>query len=163
MKQVIIKIGIGFGLFALDAVIFHTCLIAIMVATIWPVLLIRALFAWKNKDLLKKRLITCGILAVTVMMIIIVSALNRQVTLQRAQIIIAACQKYQADHGNYPDGLTDLIPRYLERLPRLNYTLNGGKVHYLVREGHHQLVFATLPPFGRDYYILEENRWGQTD
>jgi hypothetical protein len=81
---------------------------------------------------------------------------------ERATVVIAACRRYQADHGHLPARLEDLVPRYLPAVPRASYHA-FGEFRYRSRPGFTSLTWFVLPPFGRGYYVFEEDRWGWLD
>lgn len=77
----------------------------------------------------------------------------------RAEQVISACQQYRRDRGAYPDRLQALLPDYLQQLPSAKW----GKPFSYDSGQRHVLGWTEWEPFGRWYYVLEEERWGYLD
>jgi hypothetical protein len=86
---------------------------------------------------------------------------NRRVR-SEADRIVEAVRAHRRDHGVYPDSLQQLVPRYLPRLPHAKYTGPMGFT-YVVSSDRHVLGWTDVPPFGRPFYVFEEDRWGYLD
>lgn len=84
-----------------------------------------------------------------------------------AETVIAACQRYRAAHGRFPERLEELVPGQLPRVPRARYTLLWGEFSYwstgTPEAPAHALAYVALPPFGRRVYQLEQGAWGRLD
>lgn len=84
-----------------------------------------------------------------------------------AVTVIAACQRFRAAHGRFPERLEELAPAQLPRVPRARYTLLWGEFGYWSTGSPeapaHVLVYTALPPFGRRTYDLERGAWGRLD
>ena len=76
------------------------------------------------------------------------SLLFRRYVLQRLCSTAIALERYQLEHGNYPEALSDLVPQYLADLPADPWT---GK--------HQQLLGYSIRPGGRPaLWSMGENR-----
>ncbi|MFP2928280.1 hypothetical protein ACLESO_24395 [Pyxidicoccus sp. 3LG] len=82
-----------------------------------------------------------------------------------ADVLIAACRAFQAKHGRLPDTLEALVPEFLPELPRAKYDGPHFGFTYDVSTGseRHVLGWTEMIPFGRPYYVFEEDRWGYLD
>ena len=133
----------------------------LMILTL-PVLFLRLLFAIRNRALLKRRLAGLVIVLLAVVTVLGLIRANTAIARDRAAGIIAACERYKAKHGQYPERLTDLVPDHLPQIPRANFTFTA-KFHYVAYEDKHLLIFSLRIPFGRAMYDLEEKKWKYTD
>lgn len=158
---------IAAALFIINAFVLNQGVIAVITIVIaLPIMLIRAAFARKDKELLKKRLTSAGIYAVMAGMILISNRLNNNLARYRAEKIIEACERYKAKTGAYPKDLADLVPQFLGEVPKAKYLLSSSYdiFRYNVSsEGRHSIMYTETPPFGRPYYVLEERQWGYID
>lgn len=60
--------------------------------------------------------------------------------------IVTAIEAYHRAHGTHPENLEELVPEYLEAIPRPSWRLMAGKFHYLNNEKVTTLTWYTLPP-----------------
>jgi hypothetical protein len=153
------------ALFVLDAFFLDQGLIASAILFIGlPVMLIRALIARKNRPPLKRRLAVAGIYLAAFLLAIGVIRANVSIAKHRAQAVIAACEKYRAKHGAYPENLAGLVPEFLDRIPAAKYNFSSSREFiYTARKGEHILMYALMPPFDRRYYEFEQETWGKMD
>ena len=84
---------------------------------------------------------------------------------KNADVLIAACRAFQAKHGRFPTTLEELVPDFLPALPRAKY--DGPHFGFTYEPNadstRHVLGWTEVVPFGRPYYVLEEDRWGYLD
>ncbi|MCP3140333.1 hypothetical protein [Pyxidicoccus xibeiensis] len=82
-----------------------------------------------------------------------------------AEVLIAACRAFQAKHGRLPETLEALVPDFLPSLPPAKF----GGPHFgftydvSAESARHVLGWTDRVPFGRPYYVFEEDRWGYLD
>ncbi|MDY7228440.1 hypothetical protein [Hyalangium rubrum] len=103
--------------------------------------------------------------------IIIVARPNRagsERARKNAERIIAACKAFRERHGRFPDTLEELVPEFFPELPPAKYAGPHFGFVYDVSGGElgpkrHVLGWTELIPFGRPFYVLEEERWGYLD
>ncbi|HNZ13562.1 MAG TPA: hypothetical protein PKL11_07885 [Anaerolineaceae bacterium] len=69
-------------------------------------------------------------------------------------VVVEAVEKYYADHGVYPDLITDLIPGYIAQLP---YTFDGHEIWY--ERNEYQTYEVGFDPSERKYcvYLKKDN------
>jgi len=80
-----------------------------------------------------------------------------------AERIIAACRAFQARHGRLPDELEELVPDFLPELPPAKFDGPHFGFTYSVMHERHVLGWTHIIPFGRPFYVFEEDRWGYLD
>lgn len=82
---------------------------------------------------------------------------------RNAEHLIAACKAFQARKGHFPETLEELVPDFLPELPRAKYDGPEFGFTYDTSPGRHVLGWTEMIPFGRPFYVLEEDRWGYLD
>ncbi|WP_237077514.1 STAS domain-containing protein [Myxococcus xanthus] len=86
---------------------------------------------------------------------------------RNAETLIAACRAYQARHGQLPDTLEQLVPEFLPQLPPARFSGPHFGFTYDVSgpadARRHVLGWTDRIPFGRPYFVFEEERWGYLD
>jgi hypothetical protein len=84
---------------------------------------------------------------------------------RNAESLIAACRAFEAKHGRLPETLGELVPAFLPALPAARYDGPHFGFQYEVStaSGHHVLGWTDTAPFGRPFYVFEEDRWGYLD
>jgi hypothetical protein len=84
---------------------------------------------------------------------------------RNAEQIIAACRAFHAKHGRFPEALEELVPEFLPSVPPAKY--GGPHFGFTYEAGpdtrKHVLGWTEVIPFGRPFYVLEEERWGYLD
>jgi hypothetical protein len=102
--------------------------------------------------------------ALTLGMVLGNSNLQSRIARANAERIISACEQYHVAHGSYPSKLEDLVPQYLESLPRAKYCIMMGEFHYWDMGDCHFFTLAEIPPFGRWSYTFERQpHWHYLD
>jgi hypothetical protein len=76
-----------------------------------------------------------------------------------ARSLIQACERYRVVNGNYPERLADLVPRYLDSVPRAKCCCLRNDFSYYASAGGHTLSWCDVPPFGRRVYNFETGEW----
>jgi hypothetical protein len=108
-------------------------------------------------------LVRAAIPLVTFALVLGNSAVQSRIAKANAERIIAACEKFRADNGRFPDTLDELVPAYMPFIPRAKYCLEWNKYQYINIEGHPILLWVDIPPFGRPTYNFQKRRWGYLD
>ncbi len=78
-----------------------------------------------------------------------------------ARSLIQACERYRVVNGNYPERLAELVPRYLDSVPKAKCCYSSNDFWYFASAGGHTLSWNDLPPFGRRVYNFETSEWGE--
>lgn len=121
-------------------------------------------FSMKFNAVRKERLIRFAVYLSAVLMVFGLRICNTALAKERAAAIIAAAESYRSAEGSYPDNLTQLVPRFLARIPsKAKMTLSDSGFRYISRAGRHSLSYVSFPPFGRRVYDFESASWRQTD
>jgi hypothetical protein len=112
----------------------------------------RALTALKSKELFEIRAIQLVVCAVVVVASFSVYSANNHLASSRADEVISAVDKFHSRYERYPPSLNELVPEYIEGIPRAKYTLLFGSFCYNNFEGKPYLMYYGWPPFERLYY-----------
>ena len=161
MKKTII---IAAAVFILDAYFLNQGFIAVLFLTlVAPITLISALFAWKNTGTRKRRLSGAGIYFIMAVAVLAYIQLGNSRAGKKAEVLIAACEEYRTVHIAYPESLTDLVPDFIDKIPKAKYAYAAGQFHYVSRKDSHLLWYVLFPPFGKKVYSFETKEWGFLD
>lgn len=111
----------------------------------------------KDKARAKGLALRAALLACTVPLIYGAMYLNAGKAARGAERLAAACEEYKAKTGAYPEDLCDLVPVYLDSVPRAKATVMWSR--YRLRG--HRVMYALDPwIMMAGYYDLEEKRPG---
>ena len=90
---------------------------------------------------------------------------NNRLAERRARLIVAAVERYDADHHALPGSLEELVPTYLPNVPRAKLSFVAATFDYWrhADESSATLMWVVMPPFGRRTYNFTEHRWGAVD
>jgi hypothetical protein len=161
MKKTII---IAVAVFILDAYLLNQGFIAVIfLALVAPITLIRAFWAWKNTGIRKRRLSAAGIYFVMAVTVLACIQVGNGRAGRKAELLIAACEEYRTVNIVYPESLTDLVPDFIDKIPKAKYAYAAGQFHYVSREDSHLLWYVSFPPFGKRIYRFETKEWGFLD
>lgn len=89
-------------------------------------------------------------------------SLQRTIAMGNAERLIEACERYRQANGAYPERLAELVPRYLNAIPRAKYCCFQGEFWY-IGAPRPLLLWYEVPPFGRRIYNFERGDWGYLD
>lgn len=87
---------------------------------------------------------------------------QRTIAMGNAQRVIEACERYHKANGAYPERLDELVPRYLNSIPRAKYCCSWGEFWYFGAP-RPLLLWYEVPPFGRRIYNFERGAWSWLD
>lgn len=86
---------------------------------------------------------------------------------RNAEVLITACRAFAAKHGRLPESLEQLVPGFLPELPPAKFSGPTFGFTYDVSGAEdaprHVLGWTDRVPFGRPFYVFEEDRWGYLD
>ncbi|NTX12383.1 hypothetical protein HUA74_02330 [Myxococcus sp. CA051A] len=102
-------------------------------------------------------------LAVTVFVVLRPDRAGSERAQRNAERLITACRAFQARHGQLPQTLAELVPEFLPELPPAKHGGPHFGFTYDVSNGRHVLGWTDRIPFGRPFYVFEEDRWGYLD
>ena len=154
----------AFVLFFLDAFVMNQGAISI-------ILILIIVFWWLPKSALikyKKKspkipLTKAGVYGLMAIMVLSANFLNNKIAKNRANDLILVVEQYHKSMGKYPEKLTDLVPRYIPRIPSAKYTLGFNEFWYISLNDSVSLFYVDLPPFGRPTYSFNRKAWGYID
>ena len=162
---------IGLVLFVLDAIVVGQGFLSSLVlcVAVGVQLIFAVLKAFKDSR--RRALFHVGAAAIYALTFALVWAYivtDWRMAARRADALVAACHAYQAKYGRYPERLEELVPEFVDRVPRAKYVVMGGTFEYSVwpaegAERRHMLRYVVVPPFGRRLYYMEERRWTRLD
>ena len=80
---------------------------------------------------------------------------------ERAAPIATAIEAFKTEAGHYPESLDMLVPKYLEELPILRFSLVQPQILYGLMEGKPYLRIPTVSgdPFANHEYDFETKAW----
>lgn len=121
------------------------------------------IFLWRDKKYAKLYAIKATIYFMALVGIVGIFNFNSHMGEKNAQRIIKAVNTYYADNGHYPENLNQLIPIYLERIPKCAYRITDSQYRYFPDPGDPNLMWAVVPPFGRRIYFFKDAKWRTLD
>ena len=149
-------------IFFFDAFFSNLGVISIL-ALLTTVLIRLPLIAWaawrKETALCVNRAMRAGIYVAMALLVFVANALNNLHARKKGDILVAACLQYKDKHQKFPDKLDDLVPEFIPDVPRAKFVIGFGQFRYWTYDERHWLEYTEEPPFGRQYYILEEGAW----
>ena len=84
---------------------------------------------------------------------------NNHLAQQPGEALVAAISHYRAVSGHYPAALDDLVPVYIDAVPRAKFTLSFNHFEYVRKANQIALTYAHTPPFGRAFYDFGQRQW----
>lgn len=124
----------------------------------------RTFAAKKYRVCRRDRLLRFAIYLAAVLMVFGLRLFGTNVARERAEQIIAGVQAYKSVNGKYPERLDQLVPKHLAEIPaKARPTLFDTGFRYIVREDRHDLMYVTMPPFGRRIFNFESGLWSDLD
>lgn len=161
------------ALFGIDGLIGGQGFLSLLVLYVgMPVLAIRVLLARKDLALCRRRFASVGIYLVAALAALALVRFDQAGARARAEQVIVACEKFKRAEGDYPKALAELTPKFLPAIPPAReFGMTTKKFTYLIAGPNefvkgtnvHVLIYTTIPPIGRAYYVFEEKRWGFFD
>lgn len=79
---------------------------------------------------------------------------------ERITATAEALRVYKSKHGGYPDRLDALVPEYFPELPKARTWGEGRRIRYLRgKDGSVELMYVSIPPFGRSALDVDSGKW----
>lgn len=148
------------GTMLLDMVLSGSYLFAVLVCPVWfLVAVVGGIVRGSSLRLTAARML---IPLVTLLLVIVNTSLQGRIARANAARVIEACEQYQKVNGSLPDQLDDLVPRYINSIPRAKYCLEFGEFMCFGPQTP-ILVWCEIPPFDRRVYNFERGSWGYVD
>jgi len=83
---------------------------------------------------------------------------------ERVTAVAESLKAYKAKHGDYPESLDALVPEYFAKLPKALTLGAGSRIRYLRgKDGSAELMYVSIPPFGRSVLRVDTGRWSFSD
>ena len=156
-----VSVGMALVVVAWDAGFSGSFLLSFCICTIWfLVSVLKNVFQRPGWTL---GLFRIAVPALTLGLVLANNAVQYKIAEANAARIVAACENFELANGKFPQALDDLVPRYVQSIPRAKYCLAFGEFRYWNLDGRHSLVWYAVPPFGRRIYDFEERRWNYID
>ncbi len=146
----------------LDMFVLNQGALALLTAVILLIVAVASIFRTETRSVTVLRLVVALSLAPGVLA---VNYGQNYLARERADRVVAAIDAYHADHGDYPEALSDLAPVYLPSVPLAKYTLMFSTFNYMKVKDGAILFYVALPPFGRPTYRFGAGKgsWGYID
>lgn len=79
---------------------------------------------------------------------------------ERVTAVAESLKAYKAKHGDYPDKLEALVPEYLPQVPKALTFGTGSRIRYIRgKDGSAELIYVSIPPFGRSRLRVDTGKW----
>lgn len=165
MKSLRIAWAIAAALFYFDAFVLNQGSIAVL--TLLAVFFVRlpmALGAVREPEVRKNRFQRAGIYTLMSVLILAANLANNMHARSQSVRLITKCNDYKAKYGRFPESLEALAPEFIRRVPRAKFVPGrNGRFTYTAAADSHRLMYTSLPPFARRFYVLEERAWKTLD
>lgn len=117
----------------------------------------------RRRPMALNRLLRAGIYLGLGLLSALTNRFQLAVSHRRAEQIVAACQRYRAERGVYPNQLEDLVPGFLPAVPPANVALMPTSFHYSFRPKEPDAVpwlwYHDFPGGARISYNFGTGRW----
>jgi hypothetical protein len=162
--------GLGLGisvaafLFALDALVLNAVCFSLICGLFVVMVGVPLSFIKRHEAFRRQTLIDIAIyLLVSLVPVIVMVNVNAHVAHARAERLIAAIECCRTATGAYPRELADLVPEFIDRVPRAQYTLIGSFSY--VYWGTEKPPSLWYNPHAMDHriYDFKTKKWGYLD
>ena len=109
-------------------------------------------FLFKNKQFSKLYAIKAVIYLMALISIIGIFKLNAYLGKEHAETVII-----------YPDNLNQLVPNYMNRIPKCAYRIMDNEFRYYANPDDVYLMWTVIPPWGRKQYDFKTAEWRYFD
>jgi hypothetical protein len=157
-------VALSIAVLVVDAAIGMFCFSFMLCPFLAIVAVVRSLTAQRTKR--PAQWSVAAVIAGVVAPTLAIAALfgNAAYARSRAPTVIAAVEAFHAHEGRWPSKLNETVPTYMPSVPNARLALSMSDFEYFLSpDGGPQLMFVVIPPFGRQYYVFEQKRWGSMD
>ncbi|MBI5189882.1 MAG: hypothetical protein HZA22_04350 [Nitrospirae bacterium] len=119
-----------------------------------------------------RRWASLGMYVLLIVLVIKANGINFKDAKPGAELLINACEEYRQEQGKYPAELTDLVPKYVDKIPspklvtlfqnRYIYTRTEAVAGDAKAAGF-TLEYYVLPPDWMEKYDSREHAWAKQD
>lgn len=163
-----VGIAVGFLLlvfWGFDGLVMNVPLFGCLAAGLLAlVVLVMGLLRRKNRKPMARLLIALSLASIlSIGLTVAMVRLNWHMGQRNSERIVEAVRAFQKDHGGaYPESLEELVPHYLDRVPRSRIGIMSD-YRYWIDGDRASLMWIQIPPFGRPGYDFAESRWWYAD
>ena len=155
------SVGVALALLFWDVVISGSFLASYLICPIW--FLVSILKNLIQRPGWKIALLRIAIPVVTLGLVLANNAFQYRMAESNAARIITACEKFHTANGKFPQTLDDLVPQYMQSIPRAKNCMFLGEFWYWNPEGEPRLAWYAVPPYGRKIYNFKNRKWNYLD
>ena len=146
-----------------DAFVFNQGVISLFLGLGLIFIVLPRTFLPKFAGVRRMRLRNLMIYGVAILLVFALNAANNRLARNRGDVVAAKIKEFNQKYGRYPQSLQDLVPEFIERVPRAKYTALYGEFSYFKSERGALLLYTALPPFGRPTYDFTRDEWTKLD
>lgn len=117
------NLGFASAMLAVDVGLFGSVVLSIGVCPIW--LIVEVLKGAFHPSAWRPSLFKAAIPVVTLGLALVNAAVQYRIGEANAARIISACENFHDANGRFPQTLDELVPRYLQSIPRACYCYHG--------------------------------------
>ena len=99
---------------------------------------------------------------VTLLLVLANYSLQKSIATANAAKIVRACESYREANGSYPDRLDELVPVYVNSIPRAKYCCSWGEFVYY-RSPRYPILWWYPMPFAKMVYNFDTRTWCSID
>jgi hypothetical protein len=110
------------------------------------------IFLFRDRRFLKLYAVKSVIYLAALVSIIGIFKFNAFIGSRNAESLIQGVNSYFADFERYPEDLKQLIPNYLDNIPKCAYRLMDNEFRYRTAQDNVYLMWTIMPPWSRKQY-----------
>ena len=95
---------------------------------------------------------------VTLLLVLANYAVRKSIATANAAKIVRACESYREANGRYPDELGELVPVYVNSIPRAKYCCSWAEFVYY-RSPRYPILWWYPMPFAKMVYNFDTGTW----
>jgi hypothetical protein len=119
-----------------------------------------ALAAFRERGVLLSRLRAVAIVLGISGVLTALGMYDGRLARERVTAVAESLKAYKAKHGGYPESLDALVPEYFPRVPSALTLGVGSRIRYFRgKDGSAELMYVSIPPFGRSRLRVDTGRW----
>jgi hypothetical protein len=151
----------GLALILIDAVFLGSYMFSELVCPIWlAVSVVRAIV---TRPGLRVAIVRASFPVMVLILVVANSLLQEWIAGHNAARVIAACEEFRNETGDYPDRLDQLVPRYLHSIPRAKYCIFCNDFHYHNSRYLPPIIYWYPMPFASRDYSFGTHEWRSLD
>ncbi len=128
-------------------------------ATVAYTLLSLNKFFKKEQDTARQLVFVAAVYLCAIMAIVSTHSYSQEMGENNARQIVSAVRAYHAEHGKYPQKLTELVPKHLSKIPRARLSVNSDSFQYTGTGDDYQLQWLKVSPAIHRIYRFKGDEW----